>query len=199
MDALRPLLIASLVVTEVAIWQWRMIIAHRGRRLNAMLLGSIGAILQITAITQVVADVSDPTGVIAYAIGVGLGVLLGLIAGEKLTPGLTGVTITTGDPGLASRLWDQGWPVTAQPGRTQDGPVTILTIPVSRRDQARLRLDAQNITTDVLWTSGDLQAPHPPARPGPADRPPTRRGTPKQLHLPHPHPPQPDDIALTAS
>src|SRR4029077_4643173 len=32
MDAYRPLLIAGLVVTEVAIWQWRMVIAHRGSR-----------------------------------------------------------------------------------------------------------------------------------------------------------------------
>src|SRR4029077_15270422 len=88
MDAYRPLLIAGLVVTEVAIWQWRMVIAHRGSRVSAMLLGIIGAVLQITAITQVVADVSDPAGVIAYAIGVGFGVLLGLVAGERLTPGM---------------------------------------------------------------------------------------------------------------
>jgi len=70
MDAYRPLLIAGLVVTEVAIWQWRMVIAHRGSRVSAMLLGIVGAVLQITAITQVVADVSDPAGVIAYAVGV---------------------------------------------------------------------------------------------------------------------------------
>jgi hypothetical protein len=55
MDAYRPLLIAGLVVTEVAIWQWRMVIAHRGSRVSAMLLGIVGAVLQITAITQVVA------------------------------------------------------------------------------------------------------------------------------------------------
>jgi hypothetical protein len=36
-----------------------MVIAHRGSRVSAMLLGIIGAVLQITAITQVVADVSD--------------------------------------------------------------------------------------------------------------------------------------------
>src|SRR5206468_1727760 len=93
MDAFRPLLIAGLVVTEVAIWQWRMVIAHRGSRVSAMLLGIVGAVLQITAITQVVADVSDPAGIIAYAVGVGFGVLLGLVAGERLTPGMIGVTI----------------------------------------------------------------------------------------------------------
>jgi len=122
MDAFRPLLIAGLVVTEVAIWQWRMVIAHRGSRVNAMLLGIVGAVLQITAITQVVADVSDPAGIIAYAVGVGFGVLLGLVAGERLTPGMIGVTIVTKAPHLARSLWDQGWPVTAQSGRAEDGP-----------------------------------------------------------------------------
>ena len=107
MDAYRPLLIAGLVVTEVAIWQWRMVIAHRGSRVSAMLLGIIGAVLQITAITQVVADVSDPAGVVAYAVGVGFGVLLGLVAGEKFTPGMIGVTIVTKDPHLARSLWDR--------------------------------------------------------------------------------------------
>ena len=117
MDAYRPLLIAGLVVTEVAIWQWRMVIAHRGSRVSAMLLGIVGAVLQITAITQVVADVSDPAGIIAYAVGVGFGVLLGLVAGERLTPGMIGVTIVTKVPHLTRSLWDRGWPVTAQSGR----------------------------------------------------------------------------------
>ena len=148
MDAYRPLLIAGLVVTEVAIWQWRMVIAHRGSRVSAMLLGIIGAVLQITAITQVVADVSDPAGVIAYAVGVGFGVLLGLVAGERLTPGMIGVTIVTQAPHLARSLWDRGWPVTAQSGRAENGPVAILSVPVDRRDEARLHRDVQSIAPE---------------------------------------------------
>ena len=160
MDAYRPLLIAGLVVTEVAIWQWRMVIAHRGSRVNAMLLGIIGAVLQITAITQVVADVSDPAGVIAYAIGVGFGVLLGLVAGERLTPGMIGVTIVTKDPHLVQSLWDQGWPVTAQSGRAENGPVAILSVPVDRRDEARLHRDVQSIVPDAICTTRDLRTPN---------------------------------------
>ena len=108
MDAFRPLLIAGLVVTEVAIWQWRMVIAHRGRRVSAMLL-----------------------------------------------------TIITKAPNLAQNLWDRGWPVTVQSGHTENGPVTILSVPVSRRDEARLQHDVQSITSDVAWTTKDLRAPHP--------------------------------------
>ena len=62
MEVFRPLLIAGLVVTEVGIWQWRMVIAHRGSRVSAMVLGIIGAVLQITAITQVVAGVTPNKG-----------------------------------------------------------------------------------------------------------------------------------------
>ena len=168
MDAYRPLLIAGLVVTEVAIWQWRMVIAHRGSRVSAMLLGIVGAVLQITAITQVVADVSDPAGVIAYAVGVGFGVLLGLVAGERLTPGMIGVTIVTKAPHLARSLWDRGWPVTAQSGHAENGPVTILSVPVNRRDEARLHRDVQSIAPDAVCNTRDLRAPNP-AIPRPAE------------------------------
>jgi uncharacterized protein YebE (UPF0316 family) len=167
MDAYRPLLIAGLVVTEVAIWQWRMVIAHRGSRVSAMLLGIIGAVLQITAITQVVADVSDPAGVIAYAVGVGFGVLIGLVAGEKFTPGMIGVTIVTEDPYLARSLWDRDWPMTAQSGRGESGPVTVLSVPVNRRDEARLHRDVQSIAPDAVCTTRDLRAPNSAYQSGP--------------------------------
>ena len=174
MDAFRPLLIAGLVVTEVAIWQWRMVIAHRGSRVSAMLLGIIGAVLQITAITQVVADVSDPAGVIAYAVGVGVllgqaDVLreLGLVVGERLTPGMIGVTIVTKDPHLARSLWDRGWPVTAQSGRGESGPVTVLSVPVNRRDETRLHGDVQRIAPDAVCTTRDLRAPNSAYQSGP--------------------------------
>ena len=75
MSIVRPLMIAMLVLTEVGLWQWRMVIAARGSRSSAMLLGPLGAVLQITAISQVVTNVDDPLSVGAYAVGVGAGVL----------------------------------------------------------------------------------------------------------------------------
>ena len=86
-EMLRPAVIAGLVLTEVGLWQWRVLIASRGNRGGAVALGAVGAILQITAISQVVTNVTDPLSIAAYAIGVGAGVLLGLIAGDRLSPG----------------------------------------------------------------------------------------------------------------
>src|SRR6478609_2886914 len=112
MSFVRPLVIAALVVTEVGLWQWRMVIAARGSRTSAMLLGTGGALLQITAISRVVTNVDDPLSIGAYALGVGIGVLLGLIAGDRLTPGTIGVTIVTPNPAVPAGLWARGWAAT---------------------------------------------------------------------------------------
>ena len=157
MEIFRPLLIAALVVTEVAIWQWRMVIAHRGRRSGAMLLGIVGALLQITAITQVVANVHDPLSIGAYAVGVGCGVLFGLVAGERLTPGMVDVTVITSAPDLAARLWRLGWPAVAQPGHGEDGPVTFVSVAIERRDEAHLRRVVRDLDPAARWSSTELR------------------------------------------
>ena len=99
----RAVSIALLVLAEVGLWQWRMVIAARGLRGRAMTLGALGAVLQVTALSQVVTDVHDPLSIGAYAVGVGLGVLLGLVVGDRLTPGMLGVTVITTTPGVATR------------------------------------------------------------------------------------------------
>ena len=158
MGVLRPLLIATLVLTEVGLWQWRMVIAARGNRACAVLLGALGAVLQITAISQVVTNVTDPLSVGAYAVGVGTGVLLGLVAGDRLTPGTVGVTIITAVPGVGGGLWARGWPATVQVGHGEDGPVTVLFLAISRRHEVRLRRDLAQLAPEAFCTTGELRA-----------------------------------------
>jgi uncharacterized protein YebE (UPF0316 family) len=156
MDALRPVLIAALVMTEVGLWQWRMVVADRGRRGTVMLLGALGAVLQITAISQVVTNLGDPFSIAGYAGGVGLGVLLGLVAGDRFTPGRVGVSIVTDRPGVAAALWSLGWSLTRQAADGADGPLDVLTVAISRRQAARLRADVALLAPDAWWNSVDL-------------------------------------------
>jgi uncharacterized protein YebE (UPF0316 family) len=161
MHALRPLLIAGLVTTEVGLWQWRMVIAARGNRPSAMLLGAIGAILQITAIGQVVTNLSDPLSIAAYAGGVGIGVLLGLIAGDRLTPGKVSVTIATAVPGVADALWARGWPATMQSGHGEHGPISILSVAISRDDEGQLHRDVRELAPEASWRIEELRSSSP--------------------------------------
>jgi uncharacterized protein YebE (UPF0316 family) len=158
MHTFRPLLIGGLVVTEVAIWQWRMVIAHRGRRIVAMLLGVIGAALQITAITQVVAGVHDVLSIAAYAGGVGCGVLFGLVAGDRLTPGRLEVTIISAIPGLDEALWRSGWSATAHQGQSRQGPVTTVHIDIDRGEEPRLRQDTGSIDPLARWVTKEIRS-----------------------------------------
>ena len=153
MSIVRPLMIALLVLTEVGLWQWRMVIASRGSRGSAMTLGTLGALLQITAITQVVTNIDDPLSVGAYALGVGIGVLLGLIAGDRLTPGTIGVTIVTPEVGVANGLWERGWPITAHEAVGANGPVTVLFARINRRHEARLHRDVAHLAPEAVWST----------------------------------------------
>lgn len=157
MHSLRPLLIAALVVTEVAMWQWRMVIAHRGRRVAAMLLGFVGAALQITAISQVVADVHDVLSVTAYAGGVGCGVLFGIVAGERLTPGRLEVSLVSSAPSFAEAVWQRGWSAIAHAAHSSDGPVTTVHVEIDRRDATRLQHDARDIDPFAQWTAKEIR------------------------------------------
>jgi uncharacterized protein YebE (UPF0316 family) len=164
-ETLRPVLITALVLLEVALWQWRIVIAHRGRRAAATALGAVGAVLQITAISQVVSGVQDPLSVAAYAVGVGLGVLLGLVVGDRVTPGTVGVTVITTRPDVADRLWSRGWPVTVSSGEGEDGPVTVLFVAVGRRDETRLRQDVLALDAGAFWSTGDVRSREPDLQP----------------------------------
>jgi uncharacterized protein YebE (UPF0316 family) len=154
---LRAVSIALLVLAEVGLWQWRMVIAARGLRGRAMTLGAVGAVLQVTALSQVVTDVHDALSIGAYAVGVGLGVLVGLVVGDRLTPGRLGVTVITTTPGVATGLWARGWPVTVQDGRGEDGPVTVLYVAIERRDESRLHADVATLAPRALWGVEELR------------------------------------------
>ncbi|MGD9530325.1 DUF5698 domain-containing protein [Pseudonocardia sp.] len=166
MATYRPLLIAALVLTEVGLWQWRVLIAARGGRAGAVALGAVGAVLQITAISQVVTNVDDPLSVGAYAAGVALGVLAGLVAGDRITPGSIGVTVVSGSASLAEGLWARGWPVTAQHGHGAHGPVTVVSVAISRRCESRLHRDVVELAPDATWAAEEHRPR--PARHAPA-------------------------------
>ena len=82
---IQPLVIAGLVVTEVAVWQLRVALATRGRKNLAATLGAVNAVLSVVALAQVVTHLERPANVAGYAVGVAVGVYLGVVADERLT------------------------------------------------------------------------------------------------------------------
>jgi hypothetical protein len=60
--------IMAIVLVEVALWQWRVAITLRHSALGGALLGFIGAIVPITAISRVVQDMGNIAKIAGYAI-----------------------------------------------------------------------------------------------------------------------------------
>ena len=75
----QPVIIAVLVVLEVAVWQVRVALATRGRKRSAAVLGAVNAVLSVAAIGQVVTNLDRLANIAGYAIGVAVGVYLGVI------------------------------------------------------------------------------------------------------------------------
>jgi len=159
-EVVRPLLVLVLVLTEVALWQWRTILTAREATALPTVLGVVGAVLQVTAIAQVVTHVDRPVTVIAYALGVGGGVLAGVLVSTRFSAGTLGVNVITTDPQLTRSLQLRGWPVTSHHGEGHQGQVEMLLIVIDGKHRAELVADLLELDRGAFWTMEKL-------RPGP--------------------------------
>jgi uncharacterized protein YebE (UPF0316 family) len=144
-DPLRPALIMALVLTEVSLWQWRVLLTGRGYKALPAVLGVLGSLLQVTAIAQVVTNLYDPLTVSAYAFGVGGGVLVGVVAGTWFSAEPVEVKLVTTRTELGSQLRQRGWPVIAFEGQADNGAVQVLQIAVPARRRAALESDVNEL------------------------------------------------------
>jgi uncharacterized protein YebE (UPF0316 family) len=146
-------LIMMLVLFEVALWQWRVAITVRGNLLGGVLLGLVGAVVQVTAISRVVQDMGDVVKVGGYACGVGIGVLLGCLLDRRLSKWHVSVRVfAPADRDLVPTLRDRGWPVTATSGIGHQGPVEVLFIAIDQRRTAELEEVLRSLAPKASWT-----------------------------------------------
>jgi uncharacterized protein YebE (UPF0316 family) len=113
----QPVLIAVLVVLEVAVWQVRVALATRGRKRSAAVLGAVNAVMSVVALGQVVTHLDRPANIAGYAVGVAVGVYLGVVADGRFAgdPVEYRVVLPGDGIGPAAELRARGWPVTTQP------------------------------------------------------------------------------------
>ncbi len=167
--ALQPLLIAALVLLEVAVWQLRVALATRGRKRVAAALGAVNAVLSVVALAQVVTNLDRPANVAGYAVGVAAGVYLGVVADGRLAgdPVEHRVVVPGDGARVTTELAALGWPVTAQPAVGGGGPVTVLVVIVGAGRTAEVERDLDRLAPDAFRTSTRLRsASRPVAVPG---------------------------------
>ena len=109
---------------------------HPGRKNSAAALGAVNAVLSVVALAQVVTHLERPANVAGYAVGVAVGVYLGVVADERLTrePLEYRVLVDGDGDQLAEQLHHEGWPVTRQLAVGPDGPAAVFLVVVDAED-----------------------------------------------------------------
>jgi uncharacterized protein YebE (UPF0316 family) len=133
---LAGLFVFAMRVTDMSLDTLRLLFVMRGRKLLAGGLGAIQATVFILAVSTVLQGPLNPATVIGYAAGFGTGVIIGIIAEERLAIGYVMFRIYSPEFGaqIAGALRGGGFAVTEFVAHGRNGMMTVINSAVARRD-----------------------------------------------------------------
>lgn len=137
---LLPLFIFLARVFDVTLGTMRIIFISRGKRSLAPLLGFFEVFVWIIAVSQLVTNLSNIAGYLAYAAGFAAGNYVGMVIEDRLALGTLSVRIITVREAdeLAKRLHDEGYGVTAIDAQGANGRVKVIYTIIKRKDLAEV-------------------------------------------------------------
>lgn len=131
-----PIFIFLFRIADVSCDTMRVILAVRGKRVIAAILGFFQALIWILAVGTVIKHLDSVPHVIAYAAGFGMGTFVGVTIENAVAYGLATVRIVSAVGGveIASALRDAGFGATEFPGYGREGKVEIVNTVVRRSE-----------------------------------------------------------------
>ncbi len=139
---LAGLFVFAMRVIDMSLDTLRMLFVMRGRKLLAGLIGTTQAVVFILAVSTVLRGPLNVWTVMGYALGFGAGVVVGMLAEERLAIGFSMFRIySPAEHGLAiaQALRASGHAATEFTAQGKDGPVTVVNCAVARKDIAAVR------------------------------------------------------------
>ncbi|MGB8648551.1 MAG: DUF5698 domain-containing protein [Anaerolineae bacterium] len=135
------LLIFALRVTDMSLDTIRLLMVMRGRKWVAGVIGATQAAVFIVAVSKVLTGPLNAWTVLGYAAGFGTGVVLGIIAEERLAIGYIMVRVYSPEFGsqIAEALRGSGHAATEIVARGRTGMITVVNCVVARRDLGTVR------------------------------------------------------------
>ena len=151
---LAALLIFVLRITDMSLDTIRLLFVMRGRKLLAGGIGAIQAAVFIVAVSAVLTRPLNVWTVIGYAAGFGTGVIIGIIAEERLALGYAIVRVYSPEFGkaIAQTLRESGYAATEIFARGKTGMITVVNCVIERRQISSVqglidKVDAQAFVT----------------------------------------------------
>src|SRR5512141_525775 len=125
---LAGLFVFAMRLTDMSLDTLRLLFMMRGRKLLTGLIGAIQATVFILAVSAVLRGPLNFWTVLGYALGFGAGVIVGMVAEERLALGHAMLRIYSPDQGsaVAQALRLAGHAATEIMGRGKEGKITIV-------------------------------------------------------------------------
>jgi len=157
---LGALLIFCLRLIGVTLGTVRILMAVRGRRLLASLMGFVEVIVFLVAISEVVTNIGNWWNILAYAGGFALGTVLGVTIENKLAIGLAEVNVISMGKGteIAEALREQGYGATEFLGAGQTNIVDMVRTVVRRREVTSVMALTSDVDEEAFVTVSDTKS-----------------------------------------
>lgn len=137
----------------------RMVFIMRGRKLLAGFVGAIQAAVFILAVSQVLKGELNIWTVLGYAGGFGCGVIVGMIAEERLALGYGMFRIYSSalGPAIAKTLREAGHAATEFTALGKEGPLTVVNCAVARKNIRAVRALIDQVDPTAFVTVDDVR------------------------------------------
>ncbi|MBM7094903.1 DUF2179 domain-containing protein [Bacillus sp. H-16] len=127
-------------IVYVTLFTIRMIFTLKSQRYLAAITSVIEIVIYIVGLGLVLDNLDRPANLAAYAIGYGIGVIVGMKIEEKLALGYITVNVITKEyePDIPNALRDKGYGVTNWVAYGREGERLMMEILTSRKSQTHL-------------------------------------------------------------
>ena len=146
-------------IVDVSLGTIRIIYIGKGMRVLAPLLGFIEVFIWIVVVSQLVTNVSNLPGYLAYAAGFAAGNFVGMAIENRLAIGTLMVrVIVAGETDtLIHTLQDSGYGVTYFNAQGSSGPVKVIYSVIKRKELKDIVMRIQDCDPDVFYTIEEVR------------------------------------------
>ncbi len=148
-----PVLVAIFRIFDVTFGTFRTILVVQGRKIPAAFVGAAEVLIWVTAIQYILKFIdTNPWNLAGYAIGFGLGNILGITLEQKIGLGFAQLNIISVHKAdeLTESLRESGFGVTALEAAGKDGKRSVIMCIVERKYQKNVMKIIDKIDPDAF-------------------------------------------------
>jgi len=169
-----PLMIFLARTCDVTLATLRNIFLSKSMRYIVPFMGFVEVLIWLMAVTQIVRNLSNAVGYIAFAAGYSMGIFVGIKIEERLALGMQAIRIITplDSSALIARLRDNNFGVTTMDAQGAQGPVRIVFVVVRRKRVREVERMIRAHNPNAFYSIEDIRTANQGVfpRPAPAGR-----------------------------